>query len=72
MTSGKTIFALFNGKMTKMDEAANPLKSNFLIVCDYGDWSGYRTLEQCQAQFGALENSGRSNFFYRVIETGRA
>ena len=26
---------------------ANP---NFVIVCNYGDWSGFRTLAECLAQ----------------------
>ena len=25
-------------------------KPNFVLVCDYGDWSGFRTLAECLVQ----------------------
>jgi len=68
MTIGTTVFALFNGKMTKMAEPKRPERANFVIVCDYGDWSGFRTIEECQSQFAELEKSNRPNFYFRVVE----
>ena len=31
-------------------------RQNFLIVCQYGDWSGFRTLQECLAQVPSWEN----------------
>lgn len=27
----------------------------FVIICPFGDWSGFRTLAECEAQFPELE-----------------
>ena len=68
----QTIYALFNGKMTRLREPNFPNNANFVIVCDYGDWSGFRTLDQCVGQFDELEamaaKAGRGNFYYKVVE----
>jgi hypothetical protein len=40
---------------------------NFLIVCDYGDWSGYRTLSGCLTQIPASWTHYQ-NGFYRIEE----
>lgn len=31
-------------------EARRPHVHNFIVVCRYGDWSGFRTLPDCLAQ----------------------
>lgn len=62
------IYSLFNGKMTKLAEPTRPDRANFVIVCEHGDWSGFRTLAECERQFPELEAKGRSNFFYSVVE----
>ncbi len=68
MKSDNVIYSLFNGKMVKTGTPKLPDRDNFVIVCDYGDWSGFRILAGCEKQFGDLESSGRSNFFYQVVE----
>lgn len=44
----------------------------FLIICQYGDWSGFRTLAECQKQFPELERTMVTNHakdgFYQVVE----
>lgn len=37
---------------------------NFLIVCDYGDWSGFRTLEECLAQTPSNWQNRRPGFYW--------
>jgi hypothetical protein len=64
----KIIYTLKRGKMVKVAEPRLPLKDNFVIVCDYGDWSGFRTLAECEAQFAELESKGRPDYFYSVVE----
>lgn len=69
----QTVFALFKGSMMQLAEPlCSPDKANFVIVCDYGDWSGFRTLPECKAQFAELEAkakaNNRGNFYYRVEE----
>jgi hypothetical protein len=56
------------GKMMATAQPKQPDKANFVICCDHGDWSGFRTLDECKAQFSELENMGRPNFFYWVEE----
>jgi hypothetical protein len=53
------IYDLIDGKLVRVGEpkgkpgqnfsAAH--RDNFLIVCQYGDWSGFRTLDGCIKQF---------------------
>lgn len=31
-------------------------RTNFVITCRYGDWSGFRTLAECECQFNELES----------------
>ena len=68
----KSIYGLINGKMVRVSAPVRPSSANFVIVCDYGDWSGFRTLPDCERQFPELETmaakSNRSNFYYRVVE----
>jgi len=69
----RDIYRLFKGRMQRVqDPLCDPARSNFLIVCDYGDWSGFRTLDACIAQFGELEKYAEDRIyphgFYRVVE----
>jgi len=65
-----TIFSMQNGKMTKVNEPRNPKNANFVIVCSYGDWSGFRTIDECTSQFAELEKteSQRPGRDFRVVE----
>lgn len=65
-----TVYVLRKGKMTCVrpvshERAARP---NFVIVCEYGDWSGFRTLKDCEKQFHELEEKGRPDGFFWVEE----
>lgn len=64
----RVIARLINSKMTRVLKPVNPSKRNFVIVCEYGDWSGFRTLAECESQYKELEKSGRPNGFYWVEE----
>ena len=69
MQGDHVIFELLDGRMVKVGSpTGNPESANFLIVCDYGDWSGFRTLTECMRQFPELERNGRPNHFYQVVE----
>ena len=47
----------------------NKEKPNFVIICQYGDWSGFRTLAECVAQFDELKNNTlKMNNWYAVVE----
>ena len=62
------IYMLWNGKMVEQEKAKRPERANFVICCDYGDWSGFRTLAECQSQFKELEAKGKQNGYYWVEE----
>jgi hypothetical protein len=49
------VATMFKGKMTKCAEPRNPQRANFVIVCMRGDWSGFRTLAECESQYAELE-----------------
>lgn len=65
-----TIYTMDQGKMVPVSQPTNPHNANFVIVCGYGDWSGFRTLAECEAQFGELENieAARPGRGFRVVE----
>ncbi len=63
-----TIFILSGGKMVPQSTPKHPERDNFVIVCGYGDWSGFRTLADCQKQFPELESAGRPDGHYWVEE----
>lgn len=46
------------------DSPDNPDLPNYVIVCDYGDWSGFRTYWACIKQ----AMSGNSNVSYWIEE----
>jgi hypothetical protein len=63
------IYSLLGGKMVREDAPIGSTeKTNFLIVCDYGDWSGFRTLAACEAQFASLEAKAKPDYFFQVVE----
>jgi len=69
----RVIYTLYHGKMTRVASTKGPTNlANFLIICSYGDWSGFRTLEGCEKQFPELEETakenGRDDHFYQVVE----
>ena len=67
----KTIYAMHDGKMTHVAEPTMNCESvSFLIVCRYGDWSGFRTLAECEAQFAELEANEKQSpdRGYRVVQ----
>jgi hypothetical protein len=64
---GREVYKLKHGAWIPVSIPRNPQSGSFLIVCDYGDWSGFRTLEKCLAQIP----SSWSRYpvgFYRIVE----
>jgi hypothetical protein len=68
----RVVYEFRDGKMQKVSEPAHPERTNFVIVCAYGDWSGFRTLAECEKQFPTMEAShrrhGRGDGWYAVVE----
>lgn len=53
------------GKWVKHDDPrGNREAANFVIMCKYGDWSGFRTLQECVRQ----QPPKREDFFYWIEE----
>lgn len=46
---------------------SSPGLPNFLITCNYGDWSGFRTLEACESQMDELATRKRCSDF-QIVE----
>ena len=63
------IYMGHNGKMVKVNEPkGNPQSPNFVIKYKDKDWSGFRSLEECEAQFAEIEAKlGRVEYF-EVVE----
>ena len=60
---------LYQGKMQRTKTPLKyPDKVNFVICCDYGDWSGFRTYKECENQYKELENYGKQDGYYWVEE----
>ncbi len=60
---------LLRGKMTATrTKPRRPERNNFVIVCSYGDWSGFRTLADCERQYHSLESMGRPDGYFWVEE----
>ena len=63
------IYTLHNGTFVrssnKVQSPSTDKHANFLIVCDYGDWSGFRTLAECEKQIPELM---RSLKYYKIVE----
>jgi hypothetical protein len=63
----RDIYVQFKGKLTKVAEPkGNPENANFVITWNGRDWSGFRTLAECEKQFGELE--GREDDPFAVVE----
>ena len=62
----KVIYQQFHGKMTKISASKLGDGHNcFVIVWKGRDWSGFRTLPECERQFSELESmpdAGQDNF----------
>ena len=70
-TSDRIIYELRNGHMVRLRPPLGPLfRDNFVIVSHHGkhDWSGFRTLVKCEAQFGELTSKGKPDGYYQVVE----
>jgi hypothetical protein len=67
---GNTIWHSVNGKMFKIGKPRLPKNFNFLITCKYGDWSGFRTLEECEKQIPELEQMMKEDpsKYYNIVE----
>lgn len=67
--NGDLTIAVWNNEAEAWEQLAEPRIStdryNFLIMCDYGDWSGFRTLAECYDQY--MER-GKRQGFYRIVE----
>lgn len=61
------VYELVNGVWVGTGWVRGPARPNFVIVCDYGDWSGFRTLAECLAQVPDSWASRRPGF-YRIEE----
>lgn len=61
-----TIYVQFKGKMVKVAGARLPDCRNFIIRYKGMDWSGFRTLTECERQFPELEKREGDDF--TVIE----
>lgn len=66
--AARTIYVNRGREFVKVQEPKRPNSFNFVIVCDYGDWSGFRSIEECMKQFNELVNVNRPDGFYRVEE----
>ena len=70
MHAPTVIYQQFHSKMTKVNKAKRPNNVNFLIKWREMDWSDFRTLAECEKQFGELEGKPNSkNDEYQVVET---
>ena len=67
MFAKREVFELVNGVWIGTGFVRNPDAVNFVIVCDYGDWSGFRTLADCLKQIPESWPNRRAGF-YRIEE----
>ena len=69
MRGDKVIHAIRKGKSIRMQDPARPDKRNFLITCQFGDWSGFRSLQECLDQVEELKAmSDAGNREYEIVE----
>jgi len=61
------IYLGFKGKMTKVNEPRLPNNANFVIQYKGMDWSGFRSLSECEKQFSELEQKNNIDD-YSVVE----
>ncbi len=64
----KEIYRQFHGKMVKVNEPTRPDRPNFIIRWNGKDWSGYRTLIECERQFNEIESPIAADDPYTVVE----
>ncbi len=69
------LFMYVNGKFISVPNQqiiTTPQHRNFLIVCEYGDWSPFLTMAEVKERITQLERDypvgSKSNFFFRVVE----
>ena len=63
-----TIYRGMRGRMVKVSDARLPGHANFVITWNGMDWSGFRTLFECEKQFQEIESrTGGCNAF-AVVE----
>jgi hypothetical protein len=62
-----TVYELINGGWVNVGVVTRANRANFVIVCDYGDWSGFRTLDACLRQIPEAWRERRPGF-YRIEE----
>jgi hypothetical protein len=66
MRSDEVIYLQCMGKMILVSKPVHPARPNFVITWKGRDWSGFRTLTECEAQFPELEQ--KSGDHYAVVE----
>lgn len=66
MDMDRIIYIQTDGEMVRVAEPNRPDLANFVITCDGRDWSGFRTLPECERQFGELRR--RKGDPFRVVE----
>ena len=61
------IYIQFNGEMHRVGEPKfSADRPNFIITWKGMDWSGFRTLADCEKQFAELNK--KSDYDYAVVE----
>ena len=61
----RVIYEFIEGAWRKVGEpAGSPDRSNFVIVCQFGDWSGFRTLAACLAQIPSAWERRAAGFYW--------
>lgn len=59
------IYELINGHWEPTGAApGQPTRPNFLIACEYGDWSGFRTLADCVKQIPRTGKDVPAGFYW--------
>jgi hypothetical protein len=68
----RLIYDMRDGVMTRTNAkiTTTPNHRNFVIICGYGDWSGFCTLGECERRFPELEKNHSLNPMrvYKVVE----
>ncbi len=68
----RTVAILWKGEIIEHAKPVRPEHRNFVVCCHFGDWSGFRTLAECQAQYKELEDMAsyhkRPDGYYWVEE----
>lgn len=65
--SDSVIFTCFHGKFAKLAEPRLPNNANFFICWNGKDWSGFRTLAECEKQFEQIQGKPNCDSF-SVVE----